>query len=93
VHWVKAHYDSINGRIASHWRRADDGAFELEVTVPANTRATVFLPEASAARVTEGGGPVAAANGVKAVAAAGKDLRVEVGAGTYRFVVRPAARP
>jgi alpha-L-rhamnosidase len=93
VHWVKAHYDSINGRIASAWRRADDGAFELDVTVPANTRAQVYLPEASVERATEGGRPIGEAEGVKMVAAAGADLRVEVGAGTYRFHVRPVTRP
>ncbi len=93
VQWVRAHYDSINGRIASAWRRSDDGAFELDVTVPANTRAQVFLPEANAERATEGGRPVGAAEGVKAVAAVGPDLRVEVGAGTYRFQVRSSLRP
>jgi len=93
VHWVKAHYDSINGRIASHWQRAEDGTFELSVTVPANTHAAVFLPDATAERVAESGRPVADAEGVRTVAAAGKDLRVDVGAGAYRFVVRPAAKP
>lgn len=41
--WVKASYDSVRGPIAVHWRR-EAGAFILDVTVPANTMATVYLP-------------------------------------------------
>jgi alpha-L-rhamnosidase len=87
---VKAHYDSINGRIASAWK-LDGGRFTLDVTIPANTSASVYLPAATADRTTENGAPLAQAQGVRAVAAAGADLKITVGAGTYRFEVRPAA--
>jgi alpha-L-rhamnosidase len=87
ISWVKAHYDSINGRIASAWRQ-ENGGFTLDVTIPANTTANVILPRATVARTSEGGNPVEKAAGVRAVAAEGDDLRVEVGAGTYRFEVR-----
>jgi hypothetical protein len=42
--WVKAHYDSPYGRIASHWRK-ENGQFILNATVPANSTATVVLPD------------------------------------------------
>jgi alpha-L-rhamnosidase len=90
ISWVKAHYDSINGRIASAWK-LDGGRFTLDVTIPANTSASVYLPAATADRTTENGAPLAQAQGVRAVAAAGADLKITVGAGTYRFEVRPAA--
>lgn len=41
--WVKAHHDSPYGRIASSWKR-EGATLTLEVTVPANTTATVFVP-------------------------------------------------
>ncbi|MGM9759054.1 MAG: family 78 glycoside hydrolase catalytic domain [Parabacteroides sp.] len=41
--WVKAHYDSMYGRIESEWKR-DGNRFTLSVTVPANTRCTVVVP-------------------------------------------------
>ena len=87
ISWVKARYESINGRIASAWKQ-ENGAFALEVTIPANTTAKVILPKATAARTSENGAPLDRAPGVRAVAAEGDDLRVEVGAGTYRFEVR-----
>ncbi|MCX6636392.1 MAG: glycoside hydrolase family 78 protein [Acidobacteria bacterium] len=84
--YVKASHDSMHGRIASHWRKSG-GRFELDATVPPNTRATVFVPAASESRVSEGGKPAAQARGVKF-------LRMEAGAavfavesGAYRFAV------
>ncbi len=90
IDWVKAHYDSINGRIASAWRLAG-GVFTLDVTIPANTTASVFLPGAAAGRVRESGAPLATApaSGVRAVAPSGDALRVDVAAGTYHFEVSP----
>jgi alpha-L-rhamnosidase len=64
IHWVKAHYDSIHGRIVSNWRR-DKESFELEASIPANTTATVYLPAANEAQITESGEPMAKARGVK----------------------------
>ncbi len=41
--WVKAHYDSPYGRIISNWKR-DGGKFAMDITIPANTTATVVVP-------------------------------------------------
>ena len=41
--WVKAHHDTMYGRIESEWKRKGD-RFTLKVTVPANTRCTVVVP-------------------------------------------------
>lgn len=88
VNAVKAHYDSINGRIASAWT-LDGGTFTLDVTVPANTTASVFLPTATVERTSEGGAPLATTiAGIRSFAPADNALKVEVAAGTYRFVVR-----
>jgi hypothetical protein len=55
VTWVKASFDSIRGKIVSNWNRAN-GKFNLKVSIPANTTATVFVPAQSADAVakTEG---------------------------------------
>jgi alpha-L-rhamnosidase len=87
INWVKAHYDSIHGRIASNWRRTEN-QFELETEVPANTTATVYLPADSADKITESGKPLARARGVKFVKMEGGRAVLEVGSGTYHFVGR-----
>ena len=83
--WVKCSYDSIHGRIVSNWKR-ESARLTMEVTIPINTSATVYVPVASkpgehgpakdAAGVTESGKPAAKSNGVRF-------LRMEDGAAVY----------
>jgi alpha-L-rhamnosidase len=84
IHWVKAHYDSIHGRIVSHWRRGKD-RFELETSIPANTTATAFLPAASLQNLTESGKPLAKARGVKFLRMEGERAVLAVESGSYHF--------
>ncbi len=90
INWVRAHYDSINGRIASAWK-LENGVFTLDVTIPANTTASVFLPNATIDRTTEGGAALSAApssSGIRAITLDGDALKVSAAAGTYHFAVR-----
>jgi alpha-L-rhamnosidase len=63
VTWVKASYRSIRGKIVSDWKR-EGNIFTLNVTIPPNTRATVFIPAKSAEAVTEHGKPARQSGGV-----------------------------
>jgi len=85
---ARAHYDSIRGRIASAWTRKD-GAFELAVTIPANTTATVALPATDAAKLREGGRALAEATGVKLLRLENGRAFLEIGSGDYAFRVEP----
>jgi len=87
INWVKAHYDSIRGRIVSNWRRTSD-RFELETTIPANTTATVYVPAVGEVRITESGKPLAKARGVKFLRMAGDRAVLAVESGDYKFVSR-----
>ena len=84
INWVKAHTDSIHGRIASEWRQTK-GKFELNVEIPANTTATVFIPAHPAESITEGGQSLAKAKGVTLLRVEGGQAVLAVGAGKYRF--------
>ena len=44
--WAEGHYDSMYGRITSRWE-VKNGKLIYEVTVPANTSATLYLPAKS----------------------------------------------
>jgi alpha-L-rhamnosidase len=81
---VKASHQTMYGKVSSAWT-IKDGTFELAVEVPANTRATVRLPGAQLASVSEGGRPLAVGNGVTAQKQDGGLVAVEVGSGEYRF--------
>jgi alpha-L-rhamnosidase len=82
--FVKASHKSMYGTIATSWKR-DAGRFTLELTVPPNTTATVWLPAKDAATVTESGRPTSGARGVKFLRAEGAAALFEVESGSYTF--------
>ena len=82
--WVKARYDSIRGPIVSEWKTAD-GRFELQVEIPPNTMAEVFLPTRDAAAVTENSKPAGQSAGVKLLRAEPGTAVFAVESGHYRF--------
>ncbi len=86
---ARAEYQSVRGRIVSGWAARDDGGLTLDVTLPANTTATVFLPAPPHATVTEGGRPLDGAEGVTPLRRAAEMIVCRVGSGTYRFEVSP----
>ena len=86
--WVKASYSSIHGRITSNWRR-EGGKLSLDITIPANTTATVFIPAQDAAAVTESSQPTAQAEGVKFLRLENSAAIYAIGSGTYHFQSTP----
>jgi alpha-L-rhamnosidase len=84
LHWVESNYDSVHGRIVSNWRKRG-GQLVMEVTIPANATATVFVPAQDAAGVTESGRPAARAEGVKFLRLQANAAVYAVSSGTYCF--------
>jgi alpha-L-rhamnosidase len=87
LQFVKASHRSPYGLIASDWRK-QDGVFRWQVTIPANTTATVYVPAPSAEGVKSNGKPVAQARGVKLVKLENGRAVFLVGSGNYTFESR-----
>ncbi len=81
---VKARYDSIRGEIVSAWKLEKSGV-KLDVTVPGNCTATVYVPANSPAEVRESGKPAEKAKGIKLVRQENGAAVFEVGSGHYAF--------
>jgi alpha-L-rhamnosidase len=84
-------YDSIRGPIATSWTHKD-GWFTLDVSIPANTTATVVLPAADPSAITESGRKAADAPGISEVKAENGRSRISVGSGSYRFACKLAGK-
>jgi alpha-L-rhamnosidase len=84
IHWVRAHHDSIHGRISSAWR-LENGVFTYEVTVPPNTNASVVLPAAGIEDVTESGRPVSQRDGIENHPVERFPVVLRIPAGSYSF--------
>jgi len=83
---VHAEHITMYGTLASAWD-VDDAGFRLYVGVPPNTHATVRLPHAQLANVTESGHPLSAADGIRAARQNGDSVLLEIGSGQYNFAV------
>ncbi|MEO8373241.1 MAG: family 78 glycoside hydrolase catalytic domain, partial [Candidatus Solibacter sp.] len=82
--FVNGTHQTMYGTLASSWKR-EKGQFTLEVTVPANTTATVWVPAKDAGAVTEGGKKASEAKGVKFVRSEGGAAVYEVESGKFSF--------
>jgi alpha-L-rhamnosidase len=84
VTWTKASYNCIRGKIVSDWKR-DEKTFALNVTIPPNTTATIFMPATSAQAVTEHGKPASESLGVQFVRLESNRAVFKVASGKYEF--------
>ncbi len=76
--WVKANFNSVHGPISAEWHR-DAKTISLDLSLPANTSATVFVPAKSAGDVFE--------SGISAMEAPGVSfLRMESGSAVFEAV-------
>lgn len=78
IGWAKGSYQSIRGVIKSSWKKQGD-SFTLQVSIPANTSASIFIPVKENRTVSESGKPVNVLRYEKGYAI------VEVGSGEYMF--------
>jgi alpha-L-rhamnosidase len=88
--YVRATHRSPYGLITSNWSRTN-GEFDWNVTVPPNSSATVSVPAATAADVTESGQPLAQAPGVTVLREENGRVVLDVGAGSYQFKAKSSA--
>jgi hypothetical protein len=90
--FASGHYDSIYGRIVSHWQ-IKNGSFYWKVTVPPNTTAEVHIPTTDTEKVTENRHPTVQAQGVSFLRTepsrepknSKKYAVFKVGSGVYEF--------
>jgi len=78
---ARGEYDSVYGRIVSDWNAKPGESFSLNLTIPANTRAKIYLPAIPNAKVMEDKHPVEARP-------ESGSLMVQLGSGSYHLEVR-----
>jgi len=82
--WAATSFNSIRGRITTQWK-LEKHSLTLEVTIPANTTADVFIPASSGKKVLESGKPAIEARGVTFLRQEGDEAVFEIGSGNYSF--------
>ena len=82
--WAKGSYGSVRGRIESKWK-IENKFFSLDLIVPPNTTATVYVPASDASEIQETGRAIRESEGVRFVRAERGSAVLEVSSGSYHF--------
>lgn len=82
--YVNASYTSLRGDIVSNWK-VEEGGFYLDVTIPPNTYATVYLPTKNLDSITESNANIKSAEGVKYLRTDAETTLLHIASGSYRF--------
>ncbi len=85
--WVRAEHQCPYGTIRSAWEN-QGGVFTLNISIPANTTAEVWVPVADASVVRESGIPAQESEAVKFVRVEDGCSVFETGSGEFAFVIR-----
>ncbi len=83
---VHAEYQTPYGKVRSAWKY-EGNQLVVEVEIPANTTASVYLPATEPTAISEGGKALAVVKEVTLVGKAGDRVVVQVGSGSYRFEI------
>jgi alpha-L-rhamnosidase len=82
--YAKANHESLYGPIESGWQVADQ-QLTVNIEIPANTTATVRLPNAKLAHVRESGKKLDSVKAVSKSIQDGDTVVIQVGSGHYSF--------
>jgi len=85
--YMNADLKTSYGNAASHWK-IEGNQLIMEVEIPVNTTATIFIPAKSAAEITESGKPLSASKDITLSGTENGYVVVKAGSGKYVFVAK-----
>ena len=88
IQWVKVEFESPYGKIKSSWEKSDD-RLRLNIEIPANTSAHVFIPASKPGMVTESGKSINQTPEIEFVKYKDGYAIYSCGSGTYNFSTNP----
>jgi len=82
--WVKGSFASVSGEIKSEWKK-ENGRLEMNMHIPPNTTAMVYIPGKNEKDIKENDSPVSGTSGVKFIKCENGICSYEVSSGNYQF--------
>jgi len=84
IRWAKGEVETPYGNLSSAWK-IDNGRFILEVSIPPNSEASVYLPVRDASKVQENGQPAGRVDGMEFQGMIDGRAVYRIGSGDFRF--------
>jgi alpha-L-rhamnosidase len=88
--FASASLQTYYGKLSGGWKLEGD-KINMDIEIPANTTATVFVPAANAEAITESGQPLSAVTDIKITGKEDEYVILNLGSGTYHLSARQAA--
>jgi alpha-L-rhamnosidase len=85
--YASASLETYYGKVSNSWK-IENGNLLMDVEVPANTKATAFIPAKNADEIKESGKILSGANDIKVVGSQDGYVEIEIGSGVYHFEVK-----
>jgi alpha-L-rhamnosidase len=85
--FASASLDTYYGKVSNSWKIVN-GYLLMDVEIPPNTKATVFVPGQNAGAIKESGKVLSQVNGIKEKVSEDGYVVLELGSGNYHFVVK-----
>jgi len=87
MNFAEGELNTVKGLIRTSWRKQGK-QLSLELTIPANTLAKLYLPAKKLSDITESGKSVTRINDIKQLNEEAGQVVLEVGSGNYKFIIR-----
>lgn len=84
---ASSEYKTGYGLVKSSWRTTDQ-TINFDIEVPANTKATIYVPATAAENISESGKALSIVKEISVKGKEGNYIKVEVGSGKFSFVVK-----
>ncbi len=85
---ASASLQTYYGKLSSGWKLAN-GKVSMDVEIPANTTATVFIPAKNKEAILENGVAIANSADFKIIGSGNGYVEVTIGSGVYHFTINP----
>jgi hypothetical protein len=84
---ARTSYESPYGTILCEWAKTDEN-YRIQISVPANTTAEIYLPTTDAHQVRLYGLPLSDSDDITVAEVDAGKLKIKAGSGNYRFELR-----
>ena len=85
--FASASLQTCYGKVSSEWKK-ENGTIALNVEIPPNTTAVIFVPATNSNAVSESGKQIDLYNEIKPIEVKNGYVIIKTGSGKYSFVVR-----
>ncbi|MEP6464968.1 MAG: alpha-L-rhamnosidase C-terminal domain-containing protein, partial [Parafilimonas sp.] len=84
---VAASLQTYYGKLSNEWK-TDGDTLMMNVEIPVNTTATVFIPAKDASLITENNQPLSSVKEIKFSGMEDGYVKLELGSGSYHFIIK-----